>query len=128
MENQRALTISLEAESTDHLRKLLELALFDLDKLIEKSRDREEGAVVPVAMAGDIGNYQIVYKLGSHAVVAAHASLLEQGYWCSEPANWTGERYSVYEHAAQTTVRLYLDEARITDHDEAEHEANSIRF
>ena len=128
MEKHRALTLSLEAESADHLRKLLELALFDLDKLIAKSSEREEGAVVPVAMAGDMGNYQIVYKLGSHAVTAAHSSLLEQGYWCSESANWTGQLYSVYEHGEQAAVRLYLDDARVTEHDTAEHEASSFRF
>ncbi len=128
MINQRALTISLEAESVEHLRKLLELALFDLDKLIEKSLDREEGESVPVAMAGDMGSYQVIYKLGSHAAVAAHASLLQQGYECSESANWTGQCYSVYGHTEQASVRLYFDDGRITDHDVAEHEANSLRF
>lgn len=32
----RALTITLEAKSDEHLRKLLELALFDLDKVRER--------------------------------------------------------------------------------------------
>lgn len=128
MRNPRALTLSIEAESDEHLRKLLELALFDLDKVIEKSRDREEGESVPFAMAGDMGSYQVEYKLGAHAAVAAHTSLLEQGYERRESATWTGQQYNVYGHAEQAAVRLYLDDGRITGHDEAEHEANCIRF
>ncbi|WP_236185692.1 hypothetical protein [Pseudomonas juntendi] len=128
MRNPRALTVSLEAESVEHLRKLLELALFDLDKVIEKSGDREEGESVPIAMAGDMGSYKIVYKLGSHAAVDAHAGLLEQGYERRESARWTGRGYNVYRHAEQAAVRLYIDDGRITEHDEAEHEANIFAF
>ncbi|KAF4558701.1 hypothetical protein HBJ16_003770 [Pseudomonas sp. CES] len=128
MEKHRALTFSLEAESAEHLRKLLELALFDLDKLMEKSKEREEGESVPAAMTGDMGSYQMVYKLGSHAVVDAHASLLEQGYKCTESARWTGQPYNVYEHSERAAVRLYFDDGRVTDHDAAEHDASCIRF
>lgn len=69
MSRPRALTITVEAKSDEHLRKLLELALFDLGKLQEDvAWYRGEGESVPMSMTGDMGCYRLEYKLGSVVV------------------------------------------------------------
>lgn len=129
MSKLRALTIEIEAKSDEHLRKLLEMALFDLDKL---QKDvawlRDEGEAVPTSMAGDMGCYQLEYKLGSHALIAAHKELVEQGYRKVETTEWKTDNYSVYEHTEKASLRLYLSSAETAEHDADEHEQSSIRF
>lgn len=129
MSKLRALTITVEAKSGEHLRKLLELALFDLDKLQEDDAwYRGEGESVPASMAGDMGFYRLEYKLGSHALIAAHQELVEQGYRKVETTEWRTDNYSVYEHSEKAQLRLYLGSAETREHDADEHEEASIRF
>ena len=129
MSKLRALTITVEAKSDEHLRKLLELALFDLDKLQEDDTwYRGEGESVPASMAGDMGFYKLEYKLGSHAFIAAHEALIRQGYRKVETTKWKTDNYSVYEHSEKSQQRLYLGSAETREHDAEEHEESSIRF
>lgn len=129
MSKVRALTITVEAKSDEHLRKLLELALFDLGKLQEgAARYRGEGESVPASMAGGMGCYRLEYKLGSHALIDAHEELVGQGYRKVEATEWKTDTYSVYEHAEKVTLRLYFSSAETTEHDVEEHEANNIPF
>jgi hypothetical protein len=129
MSKLRALTITVEAKSDEHLRKLLELALFDLDKLQEDDTwYRGEGESVSASMTGDMGCYQLEYKLGSHAFIAAHEELIEQGYRKVETTNWRTDNYSVYEHLEKASKRLYLSSAETGEHNAEEHEESSIRF
>ncbi|WP_122276053.1 hypothetical protein [Pseudomonas syringae group genomosp. 3] len=135
MSKLRALTITVEAKSGEHLRKLLELALFDLDKLQEddiwyrgEGEGEGEGESVTASMAGDMGCYRLEYKLGSHAFIAAHEELIEQGYRKVETTKWKTENYSVYEHSEKASKRLYLGSAETGEHDVEEHEESSIRF
>lgn len=128
MSNPRALTINIEAISAEHLRKLLELALFDLDKLKEAAWSEDEGESIPLSMAGDMGSYRLEYKLGTHALIAEHQSLLGQGYTKIETSSWRKDNYSLYEHAEKAPVRLYLTSAQLTSHDAEEHEKNFLRF
>ncbi|WP_149087301.1 hypothetical protein [Pseudomonas prosekii] len=128
MSYSRALTITVEGKSDEHLRKLLELALFDLDKLQTETWDRPEGESIPLCMAGDMGSYKLEYKLGSHALISAHERLTEQGYKRIETTEWKTDNYSVYEHSTQPSLRLYLSSAQVGEHDLEDHEENCIRF
>ncbi|YCH22952.1 hypothetical protein M1D96_05435 [Pseudomonas sp. D1-3] len=128
MSNPRALTLNIEAISDEHLRKLLELALFDLDKLREKAWVEEEGESLPLSMAGDMGRYSLEYKFGTHELIAEHQKLIEQGYRRVETSSWKTDNYSLYEHSEKEPVRLYLTSALVTSHDAEEHEKNFLRF
>lgn len=128
MSEPRAVTITVEAKSDEHLQKLLELALFDLAKVKQETWDRGEGETIPLTMAGDMGCYRLEYKLGSPALTSAHGKLLEEGYKRVETTEWERENYAVYEHTEFAPVRLYLKTARITEHDVDAHEKSRLRF
>ncbi|MBI6799154.1 hypothetical protein [Pseudomonas syringae] len=129
MNKPRALTITVEAKSDEHLRKLLELALFDLNKLQEDvAWRRDEGESIPTSMTGGMGCYRLEYKLGSHALIAAHEELVEQGYRKVETTEWKTDNYSIYDHTEKAPLRLYLSSAETREHDAEEHEENNIRF
>lgn len=128
MSNPRSLTITIEAISDEHLRKLLELAIFDLSKIQENTWDMKEGASIPLTMTGDMGNYRLEYQLGSHEFIAAHRNLIEQGYSLVETTDWKTNGYSVYQHAENPPLRLYLTSAQIGEHDADEHQNNNIPF
>lgn len=129
MSQPRALTITVEGKSDEHLRKLLELALFDLDQLQQEDAwHRGEGESVSASMAGDMGHYVVDYKIGTHAVAAAHEDLVAKGYRRTETTKWGTNKYSVYEHSELPALRLYLNTAEMGEHDLEEHEENSIRF
>lgn len=128
MSYSRTLTITVEGKSDEHLRKLLELALFDLGKLQADTWNRPEGESIPLCMAGDMGSYRLEYKLGSHALIAAHERLIEQGYKWIETTDWKNDNYSVYEHSTLPPLRLYLNSAQTREHDLEDHEDNCIPF
>lgn len=128
MSNPRALTLNIEAVSDEHLRKLLELALFDLSKINESSRSVEEGDSLLLSMDGDMGGYKLEYKLGTHALIEQHQKLLDRGYQRVETTELRTENYSLYEHVSEPALRLYLTSAQITNHDPIEHEENFLRF
>ncbi|MCE1061455.1 hypothetical protein LU646_26780 [Pseudomonas alloputida] len=128
MSEPRAVTITVEAKTDEHLQKLLELALFDLAKLKQDTWSRVEGETVPLTMAGDMGFYRLEYKLGSPALTSAHAKLLDEGYKRVETTEWETEDYGVYEHPELASVRLYLESARVTEHDVDDHEKRRLRF
>jgi hypothetical protein len=79
-------------------------------------------------MSGDMGSYTLEYKLGSHALVAAQADLIAQGYRKTDVTEWRTENYSVFEHDDKPPVRLYLDSVQIGEHDIEEHEKNGSFF
>lgn len=124
----RALTITLEAKSDEHLKKLLELALFDLDKVQQAAWNLAEGDSVPASMAGDMGSYHLEYKLGTHELVAAHGKLLEQGYRKVESTEWETENYSWFDHPDKAPMRVYQDSAETVEHDAEEHMRRKMRF
>lgn len=129
MSQPRALTITVEGKSDEHLRKLLELALFDLDQLQQEDAwHRGEGESVSASMAGDMGHYVVDYKIGTHAVAAAHEDLVAKGYKRTETTKWGTNKYSVYEHSELPPLRLNLNNAETGEHDLEEHEENTIRF
>lgn len=117
----RALTITLEAKSNEHLRKLLELALFDLDKVRENAWPLPPGSSVPASMTGDMGSYQLEYKVGTHALIAEHQRLLEEGYTLIGETEWEARNYSVYDHPEKHPIRLYHLSAEAVEHDVQEH-------
>lgn len=88
----RALTITLEAKSDEHLRKLLELALFDLDKVRENAWPLPPGSSVPASMKGDMGSYQLEYKVGTHELIAEHQKLIEEGYTFIGKTEWGNQK------------------------------------
>ena len=124
----RALTISVEAQSEEHLKKLLELALFELDKVGEDSRSMLGGSTIPLNMEGTMGHYSLQYKLGSHELIQAQEKLIEHGYVRVEGANWIYQEYSVFTHPSEQAVRLYFSSAEVIEHDEEEHQANLLKF
>lgn len=129
MSQPRALTITVEGKSDEHLRKLLELALFDLDQLQQEDAwHRGEGESVSASMAGDMGHYVVDYKIGTHAAAAAHEDLVAKGYKRTETTKWGTNNYSVYEHSELPPLRLYLNTAETGEHDLENHEDNSMRF
>lgn len=128
MSNPRSLTITVEAKSDEHLRKLLELAMFDLSKMHESFRDAEEGDSIPSSMEGDMGHYRLDYQLGTHAFIAAHKNLMEQGYRFVETTDWKTEDYNLYQHAEHPPLRLYLNSALITDHNPDDHQDGNLPF
>ncbi|WP_410481723.1 hypothetical protein ACJ70E_08770 [Pseudomonas plecoglossicida] len=128
MGNPRSLTITVEAKSDEHLRKLLDLAVFDLSKMHENLRAEAEGGSIPLTMAGDMGSYRLDYHLGSHAFIAAHRNLIEQGYSLVETTDWKTDDYSLYQHAENPPLRLYLNSALIGEHDAEEHQDGNIPF
>nr|WP_314529272.1 hypothetical protein [uncultured Pseudomonas sp.] len=123
-----ALTINVEGKSAEHLRKLLELALFELQELQQNTRRKCEGDILPLQMSGNMGSYTLEYKLGSHALVAAQADLIAQGYRKTDTTEWRTENYSVFEHDDRAPIRLYLESIRVDEHDIEEHEKNNISF
>lgn len=54
----RALTISVEAQSEENLKKLLELALFELDKVVEDSKSMLGGKYDSLGYGGHDGMLQ----------------------------------------------------------------------
>lgn len=123
-----SLTINVEGKSAEHLKKLLELALFELQELQQRTRRKREGDTLPLQMSGDMGSYTLEYKLGSHALVAAQADLIAQGYQKIDTTEWRTENYSVFEHDDKPPVRLYLESIRVEEHDVEEHEKNNVTF
>ncbi|SDT41165.1 hypothetical protein SAMN05216598_5556 [Pseudomonas asplenii] len=122
MSTIHSLTINVEGKSAEHLKKLLELALFELQELQQRSWRKSDGDSVPLKMSGDMGCYTLEYKLGSHALVAAQADLVAQGYRKTDVTEWRTENYSVFEHDDKPPVRLYLESVRVDEHDVEEHE------
>lgn len=128
MSTIHSLTINVEGKSAEHLRKLLELALFELQELQQRTWRKRDGDSLPLQMSGDMGSYTLEYKLGSHALVAAQADLIAQGYRKTDVTEWETENYSVFEHDDKPAVRLYLESVRVGEHDAEEHEKNNFSF
>lgn len=128
MSKIHSLTINVEGKSAEHLKKLLELALFEFEELQQQSWRKRDGDSLALQMSGDMGNYTLEYKLGSHALVAAQADLIAQGYRKTDVTEWRTENFSVFEHDDKPPVRLYLDSVRVDEHDIEEHEKNSFTF
>ncbi|MEW5547090.1 hypothetical protein [Pseudomonas soli] len=128
MSNPRSLTITVEAKSDEHLRKLLELAIFDLSQMHEAIRGAEEGESIPSTMEGDMGHYRLDYRLGTHTFIAAHRGLTDQGYSFVETTDWKTEDYNLYRHDEHPPVRLYLNSAQVTDHNPDDHQEGRIPF
>lgn len=123
-----SLTINVEGKSAAHLKKLLELALFELEELQESSWHKHEGDCLPLQMSGDLGSYRLEYKLGSQALIDAQAELIASGYRRTEVTDFRSNNYSVFEHDEKLPMRLYLKTALVVEHDVAEHEAGNIPF
>ncbi|MBN2976827.1 hypothetical protein D3C77_398110 [compost metagenome] len=128
MSKIHSLTINVEGKSAEHLKKLLELALFELQELQQQSGRKRDGDSLPLQMSGDMGSYTLEYKLGSHALVAAQADLIAQGYRKTDVTEWRTDNYSVFEHDDKPPVRLYLESVRVDEHDVQEHEKNNFSF
>ncbi|MBI6671334.1 hypothetical protein YA0637_07215 [Pseudomonas syringae] len=128
MSNVHSLTINVEGKSAEHLKKLLELALFELQELQKRSWRKRDGDSLTLQMSGDMGCYTLEYKLGSHTLVAAQADLIAQGYRKTYVTEWRTENYSVFEHDDKPPVRLYLESVRVDEHDVEEHEKNNVSF
>ncbi|MFK3606643.1 hypothetical protein A7D21_00610 [Pseudomonas sp. AP19] len=128
MSKIHSLTINVEGKSAEHLKKLLELALFELQELQQQSWRKRDGDSLPLQMSGDMGCYVLEYKLGSHALVAAQADLIAKGYRKTDVTEWRTENYSVFEHDHKPPVRLYLETVRVDEHDVEEHEKNNFSF
>ena len=128
MSKIHSLTINVEGKSAEHLKKLLELALFELQELQQQSGRKRDGDSLPLHMSGDMGSYTLEYKLGSHALVAAQADLIAQGYRKTDVTEWRTDNYSVFEHDDKPPVRLYLESVRVDEHDVEEHEKNNFSF
>jgi hypothetical protein len=128
MSKIHSLTINVEGKSAEHLKKLLELALFELQELQQQSGGKRDGDSLPLQMSGDMGSYTLEYKLGSHALVAAQADLIAQGYRKTDVTEWKTDNYSVFEHDDKPPVRLYLESVRVDEHDVEEHEKNNFSF
>ncbi|MBC8784419.1 MULTISPECIES: hypothetical protein [Pseudomonas] len=128
MSKIHSLTINVEGKSAEHLKKLLELALFELQELQQQSGRKRDGDSLPLQMSGDMGSYTLEYKLGSHALVAAQADLIAQGYRKTDVTEWRTDNYSVFEHDDKPPVRLYLESVRVDEHDVEEHEKNNFSF
>ncbi|RON08511.1 hypothetical protein BK659_14065 [Pseudomonas brassicacearum] len=128
MSKIHSLTINVEGKSAEHLKKLLELALFELQELQQQSGRKRDGDSLPLQMSGDMGSYTLEYKLGSHALVAAQADLIAQGYRKTDVTEWRTDNYSVFEHDDKPPVRLYLESVRVEEHDVEEHEKNNFSF
>ncbi|XSS65207.1 hypothetical protein ACP9OK_09590 [Pseudomonas sp. B11] len=128
MSKIHSLTINVEGKSAEHLKKLLELALFELQELQQQSGRKRDGDSLPLQMSGNMGSYTLEYKLGSHALVAAQADLIAQGYRKTDVTEWRTDNYSVFEHDDKPPVRLYLESVRVDEHDVEEHEKNNFSF
>lgn len=128
MSKIHSLTINVEGKSAEHLKKLLELALFELQELQQQSGRKRDGDSLPLQMSGDMGSYTLEYKLGSHALVAAQADLIAQGYRKTDVTEWRTDNYSVFEHDDKPPVRLYLESVRVDEHDVEDHEKNNFSF
>lgn len=50
-----SLTINVEVKTSEHLKKLLELALFELDGIYAKNWFKNEGYTIRLRMSGDMG-------------------------------------------------------------------------
>lgn len=128
MSKIHSLTINVEGKSAEHLKKLLELALFELQELQQQSGRKRDGDSLPLQMSGGMGSYTLEYKLGSHALVAAQADLIAQGYRKTDVTEWRTDNYSVFEHDDKPPVRLYLESVRVDEHDVEDHEKNNFSF
>lgn len=128
MSQPRSLTITVEAISEEHMRKLLELALFELSKVYENTWDMAEGESVPLAMAGDMGSYKLEYQLGSYGFIAAHKNLIEQGYSLDPSTHWITKDYNLYRHAEKPPLRLYLNSGLAGEHSVEVHSESDTSF
>jgi hypothetical protein len=121
MDRPRALTLSIQANNAEQLRKLLELALYELDCAIGESSKTwaaREGEVVAGEVTGTMGRYRFDYMLGSPAFVECRKKLLEEGY--QEEATFGLDDYDLYRHPETGHgLRLYFNPAEVRDHEES---------
>lgn len=120
MDRPRALTLSVQANSAEQLRKLLELAIYELDRATggsSKAWAAHEGEVVTGEVMGTMGSYRFDYMLGSPAFIELRNKLLEDGY--QEVATFGLEDYDLYQHPqTKHCLRLYFNPAELRDHEE----------
>lgn len=128
MSKTRSITLNAEGKSSEHLKKLLELALFDLQETEKSTGYKTAGDCLPVSMSGDMGSYTLEYKLGSHALTTAQAELVAQGYQKTDVSDKGAEDYAVFEHDDKPPVRLYLESVQIGEHDIEDHAKNRFGY
>lgn len=129
MSKIRSITLNVEGKSSEHLKKLLELALFDLQETEKSTGFKTAGDCLPVNMSGDMGSYTLEYKLGSHALITAQAELVAQGYQKTDVSDkCVEENYAVFVHDDKPPVRLYFESVQIGEHDIEDHAKNGTDF
>lgn len=72
-------------------------------------------------MKGDMGSYQLEYKVGTHELIAEHQKPIEEGYTLIGKTEWETRNYNVYEHPEKHPIRLYHLSAEAVEHDVQEH-------
>ncbi|RRV28591.1 hypothetical protein EGJ23_04210 [Pseudomonas sp. o96-267] len=114
------MNLSIQANSEEQLRKLLDLAISELDRIFKGKHHTwatEEGAVVEAKVDGTMGSFHLGYMLGTPALVECRSQLLKDGYRLQESTAFGLDDFDVYEHPETgDTKRLYHNPAKVTDH------------
>lgn len=120
VDNPRSLSLNIQAGSQDQLKKLLDLAISELERVFAGKNltwSHPEGSVVNSEMSGTMGSFQLDYMLGSQELVERRNQLLQDGYQLNETSAFGLEDYDVYEHVETgDKKRLYPKTAELKDH------------
>lgn len=120
VENPRSLNLNIQASSQEQLKKLLDLAISELERAFagkDLTWSYPEGSVVNSEVSGTMGSFCLEYMLGSPALVECRNQLLQDGYQRNESAAFSLADYDVYEHAETgDKKRLYHKTAEVKDH------------
>ncbi|WP_405119229.1 hypothetical protein [Pseudomonas leptonychotis] len=116
------MNLSIRANSDAQLHKLLELALFELDRAVHGDNRlvwaSSEGEVVTGSTEGTMGSYRFDYLLGTPELVECREKLLEDGFQLSTVRDLSFD-YDLYEHPeSNQKKRLYFNPAEIREHEE----------
>ncbi|MDD0843370.1 hypothetical protein [Pseudomonas sp. Gutcm_11s] len=122
MDKPRSLNLSIRSGSSEQLRKLLELALYELDRAVHGNSSlawaAAEGEVISGAVEGTMGSYRFDYLLGTPELVECRKQLLDDGFKLATVRDLSFD-YDLYEHPeSKQKKRLYFDPVEIKDHED----------
>lgn len=111
----RSLVLSVEAESDEHLEKLLELALFELKATRNKKGwFSPVGSTLSLEIEGTMGKYKLDYTKGSKEIVELRSKLLSDGYETSVESE-VMDLYATYKSPEKPNLNLYYDPPKIAE-------------
>ncbi|GLK91600.1 hypothetical protein [Pseudomonas turukhanskensis] len=115
----RMFTLAVEAESDEHLTKLIEMALFELRESQKDAKHffEEHGSTLRFETEGTMGGYKLDYTFGGAELVVVRNQLVSDGFKLEHRAG-TFSTDALYIHKDGKSAKLLnVDTLEIKDHD-----------